>query len=60
MSEQTVAAMILAAGASERYGQPLITHIARAVLASPARPVIVVLGVHADEIHPASAHQQIC
>ena len=49
MSEQPVAALILAAGASERYGQPktlldwhgqpLIAHIARAVLASPARPV---------------------
>jgi CTP:molybdopterin cytidylyltransferase MocA len=51
MSEQPVAAMILAAGTSERYGQPkapldrhgqpLIAHIAQAVLAS-------------------SAHQQIC
>lgn len=63
MSEQPVAAMILAAGASERYGQPkalldwhgqpLIARIARAVLASPARPVVVVLGAHAEEIRPA-------
>jgi CTP:molybdopterin cytidylyltransferase MocA len=59
LPDQPVAALILAAGASERYGhpktlldwhgQPLITHIARAVLASPAQPVIVV-GAHADEI----------
>ena len=50
MSEQPVAAMILAAGASERYGQPkalldwhsqpLIAHIARVVLASPAHQQI--------------------
>jgi 4-nitrophenyl phosphatase len=63
MLDQPVAALILAAGASERYGypktlldwhgQPLIAHIARAVLASPARPVIVVLGAHADEIRQA-------
>jgi len=60
MPDQPVAALILAAGASERYGQtktlldwhgePLIAHVARAVLASPARPVVVVLGAHADEI----------
>ena len=63
MPDRPVAALILAAGASERYGQlktlldwhgqPLIAHIAQAVLASPARPVIVVLGAHADEIRRA-------
>ena len=63
MSEQPIAAMILAAGASERYGQPkalldwhgqpLITHIAQVMLAAPARPVVVVLGACADEIRPA-------
>jgi 4-nitrophenyl phosphatase len=63
MTEKPVAALILAAGASERYGQPktlldwrgqpLIAHIVQAVLASPAWPVIVVLGAHADAIRPA-------
>jgi CTP:molybdopterin cytidylyltransferase MocA len=50
MSGQPVAAMTLAAGASEQYGQPkvlldwlgqpLIAHIAQAVLASPAHQQI--------------------
>ena len=50
MSPQAVAAIILAAGASERYGQPkalldwhgqpLIAHIVRAVLTSPAHQQI--------------------
>ncbi len=58
-----VAAIILAAGASKRFGQPkalldwhgqpLIAHIADVVLASPARPVVVVLGAHAEPVRLA-------
>lgn len=60
MSEPTIAAIILAAGASERFGQPkmlldwrgkpLIAHVADVVLALPARPVVVVVGAQAQEI----------
>lgn len=63
MKEPSVAAIILAAGASERlgqpkalldwYGEPIIAHIADVVLASPARPVVVVLGAHAEQVRPA-------
>jgi len=44
MNGPSVAAIFLAAGASERFGQPLIAHITNVVLALPARPVVVVLG----------------
>ncbi len=58
-------AIILAAGASTRMGQPkqllpiagrpLIVHAAEAALAGGAWPVVVVLGAHAEKIRPALA-----
>jgi molybdenum cofactor cytidylyltransferase len=58
-------AVILAAGASTRMGspkqllaldgQPLIVRAVEAALASPAWPVVVVLGAHAEKIRPALA-----
>jgi molybdenum cofactor cytidylyltransferase len=69
MSESPVAAIILAAGASERFGQPkmlldwrgkpLIAHVAEVVLASPARPVVIVLGAHAEEIRRALGERSV-
>jgi len=57
--------MILAAGASTRMGapkqllefngRPLVVHAVEAALASPAWPVVVVLGAHAEKIRPAFA-----
>jgi len=57
--------VLLAAGASKRMGQPkqllpiagrpLVAHAAVAALASPAWPVVVVLGADADKIKPALA-----
>jgi Uncharacterized MobA-related protein len=59
------AAIILAAGASTRLGQPkqlllhegqpLIARAARAALDAGATPVVVVLGAHAEKIRPALA-----
>ena len=58
-------AVILAAGASTRMGapkqlleidgQPLLIHAVAAALASPAWPVVVVLGAHAEKIRPVLA-----
>lgn len=58
-------AIILAAGASTRMGtpkqllaldgQPLLLRAVDAALASPAWPVVVVLGAHAEKIRPALA-----
>lgn len=58
-------AVILAAGASTRMGtpkqllpldgQPLVIRAVTAALASPAWPVVVVLGAHAEKIRPALA-----
>ncbi len=58
-------AVILAAGASTRMGapkqlleldgRPLVVRAAEAALASPAWPVVVVLGAHAESIRPALA-----
>ncbi len=60
-----LAAIILAAGASTRLGQPkqlllhkgtpLIVRAVQAALDAKALPVIVVLGAHADKIRPALA-----
>jgi molybdenum cofactor cytidylyltransferase len=36
-------------------GRPLVAHAAEAALASPAWPVVVVLGAHAEKIRPALA-----
>lgn len=58
-------AVVLAAGASTRMGapkqlleldgRPLVVRAAEAALASPAWPVVVVLGAHAESIRPALA-----
>lgn len=58
-------AVILAAGASTRMGtpkqlleldgRPLVIRAVEAALASPAWPVVVVLGAHAEKIRPALA-----
>ncbi len=58
-------AIILAAGASARLGtpkqllevdgRPLLTRTVEAALASPAWPVVVVLGAHAEKIRPTLA-----
>lgn len=60
------AAVILAAGQSSRMGtpkqllaldgQPLVVRAVHAALASPAWPVVVVLGAHAEKIRPVLAH----
>lgn len=57
--------MILAAGASTRMGspkqllpldgRPLVVRAVEAALATPAWPVVVVLGAHAEAIRPALA-----
>ena len=59
----SVAAVVLAAGASTRLGapkqlvecagEPLVRRAARAALDAGADPVIVVLGAHADVVRPA-------
>jgi molybdenum cofactor cytidylyltransferase len=58
-------AVILAAGASTRMGtpkqlleleaKPLVVRAVEAALASPAWPVVVVLGAHEEQIRPALA-----
>jgi len=62
MSE-SVAGIILAAGASQRMGQPkplllwrgkpFICHVARTALDAGLTPVVIVIGAHADEVRPA-------
>ena len=64
-SQLRFGAIILAAGASTRMGQPkqllpiagrpLVVHAAEAALASGAWPVVVVLGAHAEKIRPVFA-----
>lgn len=64
-----VAAIILAAGASTRFGQPkqlldwegvpLLAHIANEVLVAGLTPVIVVLGYQAEAIHTALGTQPV-
>ena len=65
MASSHIGAIILAAGASTRMGQPkqllavdgksLLRHVADAVLASPVRPVVIVLGAQAESIRPKVA-----
>src|SRR5690242_12623269 len=62
-ASQPTAAIILAAGSSSRMGEgrhklllplagrPILAHVIEATLASQARPIIVVLGHHASEVH---------
>jgi 4-nitrophenyl phosphatase len=60
-----VAAIVLAAGPSARYGRPkqlldwngvpLVTHVSNLALAAGLRPVIVVLGSEADSVRAALA-----
>ena len=60
--KSSIAAIILAAGASRRMGQPkqllpykrqtLLCHVIRSALASECKPVIVVLGANAEQIKP--------
>ena len=62
-------AVILAAGASTRMGtpkqllevggQPLLLRAVDAALASPAWPVVVVLGAHAEKIRPLLASRPV-
>ena len=62
-------AVILAAGASTRMGEPkqllplagrpLLVHAVEATLASPAWPVVVVLGANAGQIRPVLARYPV-
>ncbi len=61
-SSRAVGAIVLAAGASRRLGRPkqrlpyrgrsLLRYAAEQALAAGCRPVVVVLGAHADELAP--------
>lgn len=69
MTQASVAAIILAAGASKRFGQPkllldwqdkpIIAHVADVVLASVARPVIVVLGANEQAMRDALRNRPV-
>ncbi|MFL5592327.1 MAG: NTP transferase domain-containing protein [Ktedonobacteraceae bacterium] len=60
---RSTAAIILAAGSSSRMGgghhklllplddRPVLAHVIDATLASQARPILIVLGHHADQVH---------
>ena len=60
--ESSIAAIILAAGASRRMGQPkqllpyrgqtLLSHVIQCATASSCNPVTVILGANADKIEP--------
>ena len=70
MSESTVAAVILAAGGSTRFGtpkqllpwqgRPLVAHIADVAWTAGLAPVIVVVGAEAEQIVPALAGRDVC
>lgn len=64
MPEPRIGAVILAAGRGTRFGpepkllalldgEPLVRHVAKAALASSARPVVVVLGAHSAAVGTA-------
>ncbi|KAB1075296.1 nucleotidyltransferase family protein [Methylobacterium planeticum] len=66
MPEAAVATVLLAAGRGTRFGtapklladldgRPLVRHAAEAALAASARPVVVVLGAHAQALRTALA-----
>src|SRR2546421_4315544 len=60
--KRSTAAIILAAGSSSRMGdgrhklllplddRPVLAHVIDATLASQARPIVIVLGHHADQV----------
>ena len=62
ISNNSIAGIILAAGASRRMGQPkqslpyrghtLLSYVIQCVLASSCSPVLVVVGANADEVEP--------
>ncbi len=67
--ENRVAAMVLAAGEARRFGAPkqlaqwrgksLLAHTVDTALAAEAQPVIVILGAHADAIHPVLSQKSV-
>ena len=67
--KSTIAAIILAAGASRRMGQPkqllsyrgqtLLGHVIQCAIASSCSPVIVILGANAEKIEPEIARLPI-
>ena len=69
MSERTVGVILIAAGASERMGEPkqllrydgetLLCRAARAALDSRCRPVVVVLGAHAGALRGEVSGAQV-
>ena len=69
MPESTIAAVILAAGGSTRFGQPkqllpwdgrpLVTHIADTAWTAGLNPVLVVVGAAADEVTPLLASRPV-
>ena len=70
MAESNVAAVILAAGGSTRFGQPkqllpweghpLVTHVADMAWTAGFEPVLVVVGAAADEVTPLFASRPVC
>lgn len=64
MPDLRIGAVVLAAGRGNRFGpepkllamldgEPLVRHVAKAALASSARPVVVVLGAHSEAVGAA-------
>jgi len=70
MSKLTVAAVILAAGGSTRFGapkqllpwqgRPLIAHVADMAWMAGLSPVVVVVGAEAEQVTPALAGREVC
>ena len=70
MSESTVAAVILAAGGSTRFGapkqllpwqgRPLIAHVADMAWIAELSPVVVVVGAEAEQAVPVLAGRDVC
>jgi len=69
MSKPTVAAVILAAGGSSRFGapkqllpwqgRPLIAHVADMAWMAGLSPVVVVVGAEAEQVTPALAGREV-